>query len=161
MRKLRTFASKKWHSIPVGAIALALVVSMAISGSAFAAYAILTGSGTANIVESITVTEHTPTDPTWTQDGNTGTWSFDIYPAQSKQLTLKISNAGVALPLSISITDADDMAESILVWDGSAYIDYTGSYTVDGSGVGYVRFIVTADNDAEIGAQTFTITITR
>lgn len=157
MKKFKAFARKRWHSIPIGAMAIALVASMAISGVAYAAFSVFTGSGTATVVESITVTGSTPTDGTWTQE--TGTWAFDIYPAQTKTLTLKITNAGVPLPLTIGIADAVDLTETIKVWDGSAYIDYNTSYTV--SGTGYVQFTVTADADADLGAKTFTITISR
>ena len=162
--KFKKFLRNRWHGIPMGAMAIALVASMAISGIAFAAYSVLTGSGTATVVESITIEEHAPTDATWTRvTDRTGTWEFDIYPLETKTLTLKITNAGVTLPLCIGMTSVTGLTNTIQVWDGSAFVDYVpAGYSVSGDGgIGYVQFTVTADHDAETGAQTFTITIDR
>jgi hypothetical protein len=155
MKKFKKFIKSKWHGIPLGAIAIALVASMAVTGSAYAAVTLLSGTASVTVNEAIVITGSTPTDGTW--DGTT--WTISTYPGETETLTLKITNAGsIGIPVTIAIQDRADFTEAINVWDGSAWVAYAG-YTV--AGTGYIQFTVTSSTSCPAGAYSFTIGITR
>lgn len=158
MNRLKKFAKYKWHAIPIGAVAIALIASMAITGTAYGLVHLLSGSATVTVQEAITVSAHTPTDGTWSGTA----WTVSTYPAETKNLTLKLTNIGTAdIPVTISITDNADLTESIKVWDGASWVAYGTSYTIIGSSVGYVQFQVTASVGSSTGDKSLTITIDR
>ena len=164
MRKFREFSKLKWHNLPVGIMAMALVVSLAIGGTVFAAVALLGVSGTVTVNEAIAVTEWTPTDGTIGGDTWTAkTWTVSIYPGETKSLTVKLTNAGtVSIPVTACITGGDsDLTKTILVYNGSGYAAYGTSYTVVGGGTGYIQFQVTASTSCPPGDQTLTLGISR
>ena len=156
MKKFKKFAKSRWHSIPLGAIAIALVAAIAITGMAYASVALLSGTASITVNEAITITGHAPTDGSW--DGTT--WTTATYPGETETLTLKITNAGsIGIPVTIAIQNLADFTETINVWDGSAFVAYGPGYTV--TGTGYIQFTVTSDTSCPAGAYSFTIGITR
>ena len=156
MKKIKQFAKRRWHSIPIGAMAIALLASLVITGTAFAAVTLLSGTATVTVTESITISGHTPTDGTWSGS----IWTVPTYPAETKTLTLKVDNAGsIGIPLTVTIGDKTNFTESINVWDGSGWTTYGTSYTV--TGTGYVQFVITASASCPTGTYDFSIGITR
>lgn len=156
LNKLKRFAKMKWHSLPIGALALALVASMAVTGIAFAAVALLDGTATVTVPEAITIDEHTPTDGSWSSPD----WTVGAYPAETKTLTLKLTNAGsVGIPVYVTIEDLADFTESIFVYEDSDWVTYDTSYTV--TGTGYVQFQIEASASCPADTYNFDIDITR
>jgi len=154
--KFKKFIKSKWHSIPLGAIAVALVASIAITGAAYAAVTLLSGTATVTVNEAITITGDTPIDGTW--DGTT--WTISTYPGETRTLTLKIVNAGsIGIPVTITIQDRENFTEVINVWDGSGWEAYDTSYTV--TGTKYIQFQITASTSCPAGSYSFNIGITR
>jgi hypothetical protein len=54
MRKLKKFAQSRWHSIPLGAMAIALVASLLVTGTVFAVMSLISNEW---VSPTVTVTE--------------------------------------------------------------------------------------------------------
>ena len=159
MKGLRRFASKKWNGLPIGAITIALVLSLVIGGGVYAAVVLLSGTANVTVQEAITLTQSAPTDGTWSNN----TWNVSMYPGETKTCTLKLSNAGsVGIPVTVSMEAVTDLTNSVKVWSGTDWITYNGvSYAVPGGGDGYVQFQVTANTSSSIGGKTLSLSISR
>jgi hypothetical protein len=167
MKKFKKFAKSRWHSIPLGAIALALIASMAITGSAYAAVTLLSGTASITVNEAIIITKVYPTDGEWATD--TKTWTVPTYPGETKILTFKVENSGsVGIPVTVAITEtasetetaSDYFTETIKVSDNKVtWNDYSTPYEVVGTK--YIQFTVTSSTSCPDGAYSFTIGITR
>ena len=149
--RLKKFAKSRWHSIPVGAIAIALVAALVIGGTAYAAYNLLSGSATVTVKEAITYSEYGDGDGTWVDN----TWTVDIYPAETKTMVLTISNAGsVGITASGTIGTATGLTTSIEPLTGYTWL-------VPASGNTYVKLSITADASITPSTMSIPITISR
>ena len=151
MEKLREFARKRWHNLPVGIIAIAIVLSLAVSGTAYAAYSILNGHADVTVSESITYAESGDGDGTWLSNE----WTVELYPAETKSMILKVNNAGtVGLTVSGTIGTATGLATTIEPLTG-----YTWLVPADGST--YIKLSVTASADITPSVVVLPISISR
>jgi len=159
MKKFKHFIKSRWHGIPMGAIAIALVAAIAITGSAYAAVTLLSGTASITVNEAITITKVVPTNGEWLT--NTKTWTVTTYPGETKTLTFKIENSGsVGIPVTVAITDTAYFTETIKVSDDKVtWDDYSAPYEVVGTK--YIQFTVTSSTSCPEGTYSFTIGITR
>lgn len=149
--KLKKLASSRWHSIPIGAIAIALVATLVIGGTAFAAYNLLTGSANVTVKEAITYSEYGDGDGTWASNE----WTVDIYPAETKSMVIAVSNAGsVAITVSGTIGSATGLTTSIEPLDGYTWLAPAGGST-------YIKLSITADVSITPVVVSLPITISR
>ena len=158
MKGLRSFASKKWNGLPIGAMTIALILSLVIGGGVYAAVTLLTGTANVTVQEAITITKASPTDGDWSNN----IWAVSTYPGETKTLTLDLANAGSAnIPVTVTVTHSDELTEVAFVWNGSGYVPYDTSYTIPGGGDGYVQFQITASTGSTLGTKTLTFAIDR
>jgi hypothetical protein len=109
LRKFKKFAKSRWHSIPLGAMAIALVASLAITGTVFAVTSIISNtwvSPTATVYEK----------PKLVITSTLGTTDFDIEVGVQKEFEIRIYNpstftyTGIQTTTSIYRTDGTNIA---------------------------------------------------
>lgn len=150
-QKLKKFARSKWHSIPVGAIAITLIVGIVIGGTAYAAYNLLNGSANVTVHESITYAEYGDGDGTWADS----TWTVDIYPAESKTMILQLNNAG-SQPITVAGTIGTTTGITTSIEPLAGY-----TWVVPAHGSTYVQLTLTADPSIAPSSITLPISISR
>ena len=67
MRKFKKFAQSRWHSIPLGAMAIALVAALLVTGTVFAAMSLISNTW---VSPTVTVTERAKLEITSTLTGD-------------------------------------------------------------------------------------------
>jgi len=136
--KFKKFIKNKWHGIPLGAIAVALVASIAITGAAYA----LTIISNTWVSPTATVYEK----PKLVITSTLGTSNFDIEVGVEKAFQIEIYNpsaftyTGIKTTTSIYRTDGTDIAVGdVELWHqlppayGGGWQDLTGSLTLIGN----------------------------
>jgi len=125
MKKFKKFAKIRWHSIPMGAIAIALVASMAITGAAFAAVTI------SNVWQSPTITVTVQPQPLLITSNLDSGGNLARYTGVEVPLTVTIHNTA-AVPYSGIVTYASIYRTdgTIAVGDVSLWHEWpTGTWT--------------------------------
>ena len=104
MKKFKKFAKNRWHSIPLGAIAIALIVSVSLTGIAFAATTAISNLWTSPTITVTTTPLAITSDFTGDKAKETGsTFEFTV--------TLKNPNPVVTYEgvlVELCVYDADD-----------------------------------------------------
>jgi hypothetical protein len=120
MKKFKKFAKSRWHSIPLGAIALALVASVALTGLAYAAVSISNTWISPSVV--VTVKPLIPVPLVISSDLDGG-GTLAKYTGDEIPLTITIKNngpvgyTGIQTHTSIYRTDGTPIAEGdVRVW---------------------------------------------
>jgi hypothetical protein len=109
LRKFKKFAQSRWHSIPLGAMAIALVAALLVTGTVFAAMSLISNtwvSPTATVYEK----------PRLQITSTLGTTNFDIEVGVQKEFQIEIYNpstftyTGIQTTTSIYRTDGTNIA---------------------------------------------------
>jgi hypothetical protein len=159
-KKFKQFSKRRWHSIPIGAVAIALVVSVVIGGTVFA----LTLISNTWSSPSVTVISRTPLVISSNLDvsGNFAKEAGVVIP-----LTITIHNpsalayTGIKTHTSIYRTDGTDIKVGDVTlydeWPVGTWRDITaGLSLVDDPILGWVLYIETSTADIGAGASDVT-----
>ena len=151
MNKFKKFAKIRWHSIPLGAIAIALVASIAITGIAFA----LTTISNTWVSPTATVYEK----PKLVITSTLGTSNFDIEVGVEKAFQIEIYNpstftyTGIKTTTSIYRTDETNIAVGdVELWHctpGGVWQDLTSYLTLVGTSL-----VIQTDTADIVGGST-------
>jgi len=126
---MKGFTKRRWHGIPLGIVAILLVLILSGIG-VLAAFNVFMGNTNVTIVESITVTNTTGDDgESFTGTAYAGDWTVSVYPGETKILNVLVSNAspndviiGASLPVGLSGVTA--------TWSGPTTVPGNGSVTL-------------------------------
>lgn len=137
---MKKFLKKRWLGVPV-AFVTAIILILALTGSAFAYYTFFNGGATVTVNEAITWDDFTGAG---TFDYPSGHWSVDMYPAETKIAQVGLYNAStVDIVVHVGITGVSD-----------PLVGVAGDYLVPAHGGVWLPLTVTAS--ASVAPNTFT-----
>jgi len=147
---MRRFFRKRWHSIPVGLVAVLLALAL-VGGGVAAGFSVWTGTADVTVTECFTVSNLGGDDGDF--EGTPSVWTVSMKPGESKTLDVRVSNSSSAA-LPITLTAVEAYASISATWlpssgtiAGGSYYDFT--------------LTVTAAGDATPGTYTVNLGITR
>ena len=165
---MKTFLGKKWGRLPIGIIGAVMAVLL-IATSVFAAYAVITGTTTVDVNESITA--RYSDGGTWTNVPNGFTLPLgSYYPGEEDTGWYEIHNAAsVVTPVAITISNVPagwtlvgDTGITLTQSGGSTWWTYSGTVNVPAVGFSEFQITMTVPFDADpTGIYAFNYVIAR
>jgi len=151
---MRKFFGKRWHSIPVGLVAVLLGLTLISSGvaGAIGGFSVWTGTADVTVTECFTVSNLGGDDGDFV-GADPSVWDVTMKPGESKTLNVRVDNSSpAALPITLTAVEAYTSINA--TWSPSSGVIAGGSYYD-------FTLTVTATGDATPGTYTVDLGITR
>jgi len=154
---MKRFLKKRWHSVPIGILAVVMALVL-VAGSAFAWYAVTTGTAEVTVDEAISYEVTGQTDGDFNSE--TSVWTVSMLAGETEIIYMTVSNTSSAeLEVVATYTISPPIAGITVTGNDGIALDIP--VFIPGGGSGPFSIEVHAAGDVAVDIFTIEFTLNR